>query len=135
MNTPNSFARYTPLVALLGLMFFVAGCGTGPDNDAEKLFDSGNIAPGESFSFTFEEEGTVEYFCDIHTPDPGMEGTVTVTSGAEISGRDTVDMVNTQFSPRQITVAPNTEIVWINRDDFAHTVVDGNPQSSSGGYY
>jgi plastocyanin len=127
MNTYNSFARYTPLVALLGLMYFVAGCGTGPDNnagDAGKLFDSGNIAPGESFSFTFEEAGTVEYFCDIH---PNMQGRVTVASDAEISGRDTVDMVNTQFNPSQITIAPNTEIVWTNSDGFAHTVVDGNP--------
>lgn len=133
MNTHNSFVRYISFVALLGLMFFVAGCGTGPDNDdSGKLFDSGNIAPGGSFSFTFEKEGTVEYFCDIHDPD--MQGQVTVASGAEISGRDTVEMVNIQFVPSQITVAPNTEIVWINRDDFAHTVANGNPQTRSGGY-
>ena len=38
------------------------------------------MQPGESFSFTFEEEGTFDYFCEIH---PQMEGSV-VVEAAEI---------------------------------------------------
>ena len=38
------------------------------------LFDE-NVPAGESFSFTFEETGTYEYYCSIH---PGMDGTVIV---------------------------------------------------------
>lgn len=63
-----------------------------------------------------------------------MQGVVTVASGANISGRDTVEMINTQFNPAQITVAPETEIIWINRDGFTHTVTERNPQISGGGY-
>jgi plastocyanin len=44
---------------------------TSVDND----FDSGTLARGESFEFTFEEAGEYEYFCSIH---PQMEGTITV---------------------------------------------------------
>lgn len=40
-------------------------------------FDSGNIAPGESFSFVFEEPGTYTYFCQYHS-DAGMRATITV---------------------------------------------------------
>jgi hypothetical protein len=36
---------------------------------------------GESFSYTFDEPGTYEYFCIPHE-DLGMVGTVTVTGGA-----------------------------------------------------
>ena len=39
-------------------------------------FNSGNLAPGTSFSFTFEEAGTFPYVCQIH---PTMSGTIEVT--------------------------------------------------------
>lgn len=38
-------------------------------------FDSGNLAQGESFEFTFDEAGEYEFICSIH---PQMEGTLTV---------------------------------------------------------
>jgi plastocyanin len=41
-------------------------------------FDSGQLAPGASFSQTFNTAGTFTYHCSIH---PQMTGTVTVTGG------------------------------------------------------
>jgi plastocyanin len=38
-------------------------------------FDSGSVAPGETFRWTAEGAGTVTYVCTFH---PGMEGTITV---------------------------------------------------------
>jgi plastocyanin len=38
-------------------------------------WNSGGIAPGRSFSQTFQTAGTFVYHCSIH---PGMVGTVTV---------------------------------------------------------
>ena len=45
----------------------------------ESTFD-GEMQPGESFSFTFEEEGTFDYFCEVH---PDMQAMV-VVEAAEI---------------------------------------------------
>jgi plastocyanin len=39
-------------------------------------FDSGNLANGKSFSFTFDQAGTFAYHCNIHQ---SMTGKVTVT--------------------------------------------------------
>jgi plastocyanin len=39
------------------------------------LFFSGNMAPGATFSQTFQSAGSFPYYCTIH---PGMVGTVTV---------------------------------------------------------
>ena len=47
---------------------------TATSTDDPATFD-GEMQPGESFSFTFEEEGTFDYFCEIH---PQMEATVVV---------------------------------------------------------
>jgi hypothetical protein len=40
------------------------------------LFDSGALAPGKSFAFTFATSGTYTYHCSIH---PTMVGTITLT--------------------------------------------------------
>jgi plastocyanin len=40
------------------------------------LWDSGNLNPGQSFSFQFTTPGTFPYFCRLH----GHTGTITVVS-------------------------------------------------------
>jgi len=53
---------------------------TVTEND--DLVDSGIFMPGESFSLLFDEEGVFNYYCTLH---PGMEGSLTIIKGAEIS--------------------------------------------------
>jgi plastocyanin len=48
---------------------------SGTRNNPTGLFDSGNVAGGATFSYTFEEPGTYPYYCRIHQ---GMDGTVIV---------------------------------------------------------
>lgn len=50
-------------------------------------FDSGELASGETFSFTFDEPGTYTYHCDIH---PDMTAEIIVTEAAD-TGDDTAD--------------------------------------------
>ena len=40
-------------------------------------FESGNLDPGQSFSYTFDQAGDFSYICDYHESD-GMVGAVTV---------------------------------------------------------
>jgi len=50
--------------------------GTPTDSDSVgAMFDSSLILAGAVFSYTFEEEGTVDYFCIVH---PWMQGIVVV---------------------------------------------------------
>ena len=49
--------------------------GTPSDLQTGTIFDSGLIKSGGTFSFTFQNSGTYNYFCQIH---PWMIGTVTV---------------------------------------------------------
>lgn len=51
--------------------------GTGGVTEApDGAFDSGEIATGKSFSFTFDEPGTYAYFCSVHPAT--MRGSVQV---------------------------------------------------------
>lgn len=49
---------------------------TVTETDSLKGPDSGNLASGKTYSFTFTAAGTYHYHCSIH---PEMLGTVTVT--------------------------------------------------------
>lgn len=49
----------------------------GTRDNPSGLFDSGNVDPGGTFTFTFADPGTYDYFCSIHA---NMDGTVTVTA-------------------------------------------------------
>ena len=40
---------------------------TATSTDGPASFDSGNIAAGATWSFTFTEAGTYEYKCDYHS--------------------------------------------------------------------
>ena len=41
----------------------------------DSLFESGNLSPGKTFSFTFRQTGTYNYHCSIH---PSMTGKIVV---------------------------------------------------------
>lgn len=123
------------LIPLIMVGVIAAGCGdegtSGSDNDT--FFESGQLANGESFSYTFEEEGSFDYYCRNHSPD--MVGQISVSSSAEGSDQDTVRMENMDFNPNQLTIPLNATVVWINNDSEAHTVTSGTPSDGGGGGY
>ncbi|WP_440999849.1 plastocyanin/azurin family copper-binding protein [Fodinibius sp. SL11] len=129
------------LTIVVSLFLTIAGCSesstdTGNENNNNNQnqstsFQSGNIAPGGTFSYIFEEEETVDYYCTIHSPD--MTGQITVTSNVAAVDRDTVSMEGDQFVPENLEVAPNTEVVWVNNQDHDHNIQTGSPSSGSSG--
>ncbi|PWN07354.1 cupredoxin domain-containing protein [Rhodohalobacter mucosus] len=48
---------------------------SGSNRNHDGLFDSGNISPGSTFSYTFNETGTFDYYC---IPHPGMNASIVV---------------------------------------------------------
>lgn len=115
-------------------------------------FDSGLLMSGDAFRRTFRETGAFEYFCTIHpemvgtvtvveggtpvgTGDPSADGFVAsggAGSAAESSAGSSdpidpgssveVDVIDLDYDPREVTVAPGTTVVWSNRGDIPHTV-------------
>ncbi|HET8628220.1 MAG TPA: plastocyanin/azurin family copper-binding protein [Thermomicrobiales bacterium] len=52
---------------------------TATSNDG--VWDSGDVQPGQTFSFTFTKPGTYQYFCKYHRA-MGMVGTIVVQAAA-----------------------------------------------------
>ena len=61
-------------------------------------FNSGNLAKGESFSYTFKTAGTYKYYCAVH---PDMTASVTVTGS-------TTTPTPTPTTPTPTTPTPTT---------------------------
>lgn len=142
MNNQIDFSSLA-LSLLIACALLFSGCGStdsdsddpndGNDSDppsSSASFDSGTVPPNGTFSYTFEDEEEVEYYCEFHLPD--MQGIIIVDSETEEVERDTVIMEGMRFVPEELSVAPGTEVVWVNESDLDHTATSGSPNSGDG---
>lgn len=92
--------QFTPASVQVAQGTTVNWTNNGPTNHTTTsdtgVWDSGSLAAGKSFSFTFNTPGTFAYHCAIH---PSMKGTITVTpaSGASAAA-----------SPASAAASPST---------------------------
>jgi len=99
-------------------------------------FDSGNLRSGETFSFTFEIEGSYPYLDHRDDQDPAYYGTVIVGGPGVLTGplpdSGEVSIINRSFRPGSITAASGATITWTNDDGEAHTVTSTESAFDSG---
>lgn len=120
-------------------------------------FDSGELAPGSSFSHTFTEEGVYYYHCTLHGAPGrvGMSGVIIVaqdataapavkpaTTGGSVPaagpiptgpGTHRVEARDGDtFSPQRLTIRRGDKVVWVNRDTSSHTVTSDTGTFDSG---
>ncbi len=106
-------------------------------------FDSGNLDPGQSFSFTFSAEGAYTYIDDRDKDNSSYFGSVVVSSAASDPDPDPVEppppptagdvsIVDRSFSPTTIEVAAGGSVTWANNDSEEHTVTATDSSWDSG---
>lgn len=91
------------------------------------LFNSGSIATGGTFAYTFSTPGTFTYHCSVH---PGMKATVVVTKVLVTTG--SVSIQSMAFAPATLTVSAGAVVTWSNNDAVAHTVTSDTGLFDSG---
>ncbi len=108
-------------------------------------FDSGDLEPGEAFSYTFEVEGSYPYLDERDDEASGYLGTVVVgpapgastepasasasaaplpvaASAQPQASSSRIDISDRTFVPANITVSAGESVQWTNLDDEGHTV-------------
>ncbi len=79
---------------------------TATSTSGPASFDSGFLAIGDTFSFTFDTAGTYEYFCEPH---PNMIGSITVTAAAATAAPSaSAPAVSAPASSAAASMVPNT---------------------------
>jgi len=106
--------------------------------------NSGDMASGATFNYTFTAPGTYKYICNYHS---WMSGTVVVVAGTGAptptvthisipSGAGGGPSAAPGYSPDKVTlvIGVNNTVVWTNDDTAHHTVtsVSGNGSINSG---
>jgi plastocyanin len=81
------------------------------------LWDSGDIAPGGFYDFTFNSEGVYDYICVYHSAT--MTGTV--VAGTPDSVVADIDIISFSFQPQNVDVDPGDYMRWTNFDSAPHT--------------
>jgi plastocyanin len=75
--------QYIPASVTVSVATKVIWTNNGPSlhtvTSNTNIFDSGNIPVGQKWNYTFNTTGSYPYHCTLH---PAMQGTVTVTAGA-----------------------------------------------------
>ena len=104
--------------------------------DGPVEFDSGNIDPGTTFSFTFDTEGTYLYVDDRDRDNANYFGSVVVEAGGGGAPgtpppppppAGDVVIQNDTFVPGSISVAVGGTVTWSNQDrDHTVTARDGS---------
>ena len=92
--------------------------GGGGGGGTTKELNSGNVAPGASYSHTFTKAGSFAYHCNYHSV---MKGTVTVSAAAT----DSLVQVNIASSSAPFpsaTVKTGGKVTWKNNTGMTHTV-------------
>lgn len=101
------------------------------------VFNSGDIAPSETYSFTFDALGHYAYRDAQY---PQMMGTVTVDPPPPPLGRQPycprgatlVEIRTFGFDPATISVPSGTIVCWSNQDGWEHTVTSDTGAFDSG---
>jgi plastocyanin len=107
-------------------------------------FDTGNLDPGQSFTFTLSATGTYRYVDDRDDENPAYAGQIVVSTSAPTTAPGdppdpppaptsvAVSIGDRIYTPAVVTVAPGGTVTWTNDDDRPHTVTADDRSFDSG---
>ena len=107
--------------------------------EGPERFDSENLEPGESFTFTFTLPGTYPYVDHRDDENPAYFGTIVVTADpgdtsatGELPTSGAVTIGDRVFIPPTVEIATGGTVEWTNTDSDSHTATASDGAFDSG---
>ncbi len=121
---------------------------SGSRGDSTGVWDSETLPQASSFSFTFTEEGTFQYFCRLHptsmnstvtvvpegqtmaptaTPPPPTATSIAVAIPTPTPNPEPVTSNIQNFQLQDLNVPVGSTVTWVNLDAAPHTTTAGTP--------
>ncbi len=110
--------RWTATIAVAILLSLMSL----PTAAAETSVSSGGLGQNDTWSYTFDEEGTGTFWCAPHTWMTGQVEIVAIGTEGALSGDVQIEIDGYAFSPDNLTIEVGTTITWTNNDATTHTV-------------
>ena len=102
--------------------------GSPSDNQTGTIFDSSLIASGKDFSFTFNNPGTYNYFCQVH---PWMTGQVIVGAAAAASNPTSTTPTTSSTTPSMNMSSAMSSTSASNQSSTTPSMNMSSPMSST----
>ncbi|MDA1129262.1 MAG: hypothetical protein O2913_11275 [Chloroflexi bacterium] len=90
------------------------------------LFESEELAPGDTFSYEIDEHlagETVAFHSHLH---PILTGSLMVSQGSNSAAAVSITYTDTEATPSEVNVGPGTVVTWTNASSTPQTVVSGH---------
>ena len=104
--------------------------GSPSDNQTGTIFDSSLIAAGKDFTYTFNNPGTYNYFCQVH---PWMTGQV-IVSAATTPSTTPSSMPSSMSMTNNTNTAPSTESTYAPAEPSTPVTTPTTSSGASLGY-
>ena len=103
------------------------GKGMHHEGDSHgEIFESGVIAPGESFSFEVHkhlERQTIPFHSHLR---PALNGSITISHASDQTGPVAIEYTDEVAKPHEVIVRPGSVITWTNNSSIPQSVVSGH---------
>ena len=128
---PADFHFVAEIEGRFPITFHEAGGGS-PGHAHGKVFQSGLLEPGDTFSFVVPD-GMEAMSIPFHSHlNPQAAGSLTVSHHEGAAGSVDIEIRGMAVHPHGTVVRPGTTVVWTNNDSVTQTVHSGLHDSAAG---
>lgn len=124
-GVPTDFFVLADITGRFKITFHAAGEDHDEGNQHGAIFESDSLEPGATFTYTVgdgQEVGHIPFHSNLH---PEINGLISVSENSDAPGEVSIEYVDTEAIPQEISVAVGTIITWVNNSSETQNVVSG----------
>lgn len=124
-GVPTDFFVAADATGRFRITFHAAEEEHGSEMEHGEIFDSDHLEPGATFTYVVEPGHEGKHIPFHSNLQPEINGMISVSENADLSGAVSIEIVDTEAIPQEVTVVPGTSITWVNNSSQEQEIVSG----------